>query len=682
MNGMPNSQNNSQIKLNGLVGNFKSINSRLKLKYLSTKANSNDDRVLLEALKPMRETVSPKDLLDIDSILQRDLDDMRISQEILPYLLNELHGVVNVNHLPFFPSILAVIMPKGYITDPGIEYPENRLEEEEYFDRSSYLNYWSINEYFNSGNNRVKNNIAQMELDLSRVDVLVLDGQHRANAFRAITGVFPGTGSVYSSFYSNWDTKLPNANFDSDLPITLVWFESEDPNHRINAKEIIRDLFVSVNQNSKEISISRNILLDDKNPNSFLTRVFYTFLLNNYKFEINQLSLFHFGLDYDEGLSDRKPLGSFDLFVPETISFAFDFFFFSNSRYSLGDTRKNKSVDFNVSFAPFSDYFETSGDDYFETYVDIYDERQKKIKSIIDKREFSKNLCLSDEFNRIYKILDSFPFVGFYVSKLNDLNDSYNSKQKPFDLPQPRVAFDEIIKGEQGLYFSMRRANKTVQQNPFWSYIEDIEKSFNGRLSELFSINVPPTLDHLNLPPHVSVFDAIIKMQTKVFPIALLTACEYYNKEKSINLNNPDEFLLRVNMLGLEKWTKCFVIFWREFIKGDLTPMAWPTVTTLILRVIQDNSKNELFCNEITKSPEYVMLVRQLKLAVENYRETSLKGVNWTFLNISAFDPKTINELFKSEFEKLSDLFKLCGMEILLFDFEKVGWEYIESKFL
>jgi hypothetical protein len=651
------------------------------LKYLSTKANSNDDRVLLEALKPMRETVSPKDLLDIDSILQRDLDDMRISQEILPYLLNERHGAVNDKHLPFFPSILAVIMPKGYITDHNIEYPENCLEQLEYYERSSYLNYWSINEYFNSGNNRIKNNLAQLELDLSKVDVLVLDGQHRANAFRAITGVFPASGSVYSSFYSNWDTKLPNTNFDSDLPITLVWFESEDINYRINAKEIIRDLFVSVNQNSNPISISRKILLDDKNPNSFLTRVFYTYLLNNYKFEINRLSLFHFGLDYDEDLSNRKPLGSFDLFVPETISFAFDFFFFSNSRYILGDSRKNKSSDFNVSFAAFSEYFETSGDVYFETYSDIYDDRQKKIKSGLDKREFSKKLCLSVEFNRIYKILNSFPLVEFYVSKLNDLNDSYNSKTKPFDLPHPRVAFDEIIKGEQGLYFSMRRENETVQQNAFWPYIDAIEKNFNDRLSELFSVNVPPTLVHLNLLPHVSIYDAILKMQTKVFPIALLAACEHYNREKSISLNNPEEFLLRVKMLGLEKWTKCFVIFWREYVKSDLTPMAWPTVTTLILRVIQDNNRNELFCNEIKKSPEYLMLDRQLKQAVEKYRETELKGINWPYLKISDFDPNAINELFKSEFDKMSDLFQLCGMEILVFDFASVGWEYIKSKF-
>ncbi len=649
---MPNAQNNSQIKLNGLVGNFKTINSYLKLKYLSTKANSNDDRVLLRALKPMRETVSPKDLLDIDSILQRDLDDMRISQEILPYLLNEINNVENEKHLPFFPSILAVIIPKGYFTDHNIQYPENSLEQFENFDRSSYSTYWSINEYFNSGNNRLKNNLAQLELDLSKIDVLVLDGQHRANAFRAITGDFPGTGSVYSSFYSNWDGKLPKRDFNSDLPITLVWFESENTNYRINAKEIIRDLFVSVNQNARPISSSRNILLDDKNPNSFLTRVFYTYLLNNYNFNIDVLSLFHFGLDYDEDLSNRRPLGSFDLFVPETISFAFDFFYFSDARYSLGELRKNKTFDFNVSFNAFSNYFETTGSEYFETYIDIYDSRQKKIQSGLDKREFSNNLCLSAEFKRIYNILNSFPLVEFYVCKLKDLNDSYNSRTNPFVLPQPRVAFDEIIKGEQGLYFSMRRASNTVQNNAFWPFIEIIENNFNDRLSTQFLINVPPTLVHLNLDVAVSVYDAILKMQTKVFPIALLAACEQYNNEKNINLNNPDEFIFRVNQVTLEKWTKCFVIFWSEFVKGDLTPMAWPTVTTLILRVIQDNSKNELFCADIIKSPEYLMLSKQLKNAVEKYRETVLRGVNWPYLDITNFDNITINELFNSEFDK------------------------------
>ncbi len=674
--------NNNIIKLNGISGVFQTIGSNVRVRYLATKANSNLDEKILSELKPMRETANPKDIPDIESILQRDLDDMRISQQILPYLLNERFGRSSENHLPFFPSILAVLIPKGLIKDDDIFYPKYDENDENKCTRKGYNNYWSIYEYYNKQKDGsiAYNNFAKLELDISKVDILVLDGQHRANAFRALTGKFPPQHSVYTTFYNQWQGKLPASEFNSDLPMTLIWFESPLNSHELNAKELIRDLFISVNQNSKPVSLSRQILLDDSTPNTLLTRIFYTYLLLNHKFELGKLSLFHFGLDYDEELRDRKTISSFNLFVPEAVSFAFDFFYFSSIRYYLGDKRKNKTGDFNVSLENFSEYFQTNGPDYFEIVEDNYGDKQKIVKHDMDKRVFSSQLVSTVEFIRIHEIINGFPLISFYLTKLDELKNSYDNHLSPFDDPAAQTAFEEIIRGEQGLYFAMRRTTSTTRPNKFWHHVQKIETTLLDSLNETFKIQNQGRAKDLIGADFVSLKDAFEKIQTKVFLTSLLFACESYNKEKGIPFKSSAEFIARLGNITLEKWTKGFVIFWKIWIGGELTPMAWPSVTTLILRLCQDNSKNELFYKNPINSPEYDITKNRIESAIENYRNEIHKGINWEHLKIDDFQIRRLNMIFHDEFILVSDLMISCEMEITPFDYHEIGWNRVYNK--
>lgn len=142
----PKATKNSKIILNGTVGQFQTINSNYRIRYISTKANAQTERDFLSLLKPMRESVSPQSILDIESILQRDLDDVRISEKIIPYLLNENNGIQSPTHLPFFSSVLAVIMPKNYLVKEELDYPNDTIYESSDNDvqKITYNDDWSL----------------------------------------------------------------------------------------------------------------------------------------------------------------------------------------------------------------------------------------------------------------------------------------------------------------------------------------------------------------------------------------------------------------------------------------------------------------------------------------------------------------------------------------------------------
>jgi hypothetical protein len=64
-----------------------------------------------------------------------------------------------------------------------------------------------------------------IEISRRKAEVVVLDGQHRANAFRFLSGDLDVEDTIYATFYQG----LGAANeVDADLPVTLIWFEAGD----------------------------------------------------------------------------------------------------------------------------------------------------------------------------------------------------------------------------------------------------------------------------------------------------------------------------------------------------------------------------------------------------------------------------------------------------------------------
>ena len=73
------------FKVRGIVGKFKVVDAKWEIWHFSTIASSNNSsgagnsQRLLSELKPMRERVTPSEIKDMSSLLQRDLDDSRVA---------------------------------------------------------------------------------------------------------------------------------------------------------------------------------------------------------------------------------------------------------------------------------------------------------------------------------------------------------------------------------------------------------------------------------------------------------------------------------------------------------------------------------------------------------------------------------------------------------------------------
>jgi hypothetical protein len=668
----PSASQNNSIVLNGLIGEFKTLKSKVKIKFFSAKANSKRDIDFLDELKPMREKYPVSDINDIQSIIQRDVNDTRIAQEILPYLLNEVLGKSSETHLPFFPAIMAILLPKKFILSNIENYPDSTLNEEKSDARilSYGIDNWQIKEYLSDGQST---NFATLTVNKSNVDMLVVDGQHRANAFRAVTGKFP-QNSVYEIYYDNAKSShlIPSNNFDADLPVTILWFERDDASVILNPREIVRNLFISVNNGAKHIGLSRSILLNDSLPNNFLTNSFYNFLLKNYKFQINKLSLFHFGLDYDKNLSDRKGIGNFDLFVPEIVDFAFNFFYFNNNRYFPGKGSYNDIKNLNTDLDSFENYFLSSANNYFHRVEDDYENWHKRFIDEDARTSLSDYLSSHDaEYQRIYDIISNFPIVQKYLEILEELYRDIENKRNHFQSPTNNFkdAFDKIISSEQGLYFSLSELPKTAfVKGNYWELTHDIEVKFCNHYL--------PKQNVVGIPDPYSFRTAVDRLRTKVFFIGILAACEGFNNHHSLPANSSNEFISKVTQVSIDKWVKCFDVFWGRYI-GELKPLKWPVVSSLILRILQDDN-DQYFTKNTVNSPDYIMLKLELEETCRSYVKDILHRTFDNNLSIAAFDVSRINLMFADRLNQLKLFYNMCDMNLIDFpDYEDFGWNYI-----
>lgn len=113
------------------VGGQAEAGSKVLVRYFSTVAAgqhskaAGDSQGLLRELKPMRERVRVSDLRDLSSLLQRELDDDRVANELVPYL----RGVNTA--VGFFPGILVALVPQGFLrSQEAAAYPRPSAERE------------------------------------------------------------------------------------------------------------------------------------------------------------------------------------------------------------------------------------------------------------------------------------------------------------------------------------------------------------------------------------------------------------------------------------------------------------------------------------------------------------------------------------------------------------------------
>jgi hypothetical protein len=649
----------SSIKLNGLLGQFKSPNSNYKIVFFSTVANSKDEAYssFLEKLVPLREKVAAFKIKEFETLLQRDINDSRIAEDIIPYLINIKN---DPNHIAFFPSVLCVLMPKGFLKGYSNYVSNNSNETVCYpkpdrpttsLDDVRYGNSWKLSNFPN--NEGVLSRFSQIEIFINNADFLVLDGQHRTNAYRAVAGLFPEHGSIYKSFYESLGDTIPISSLEADLPVTLIWFESEN-DYEIKPSYISRNLFIDVNNTSKVISNSRLILLNDKQPSNVMTRLFYSYLGSEYGFNLSKLSLFHYAFDYSGNLSDRStPICPLCLFAPEIINHSLDWFFFSKpGNFYLG--KSSVKAGENTDFGYFDKYFNSSSLENFIKTTDQFDVPVKLVKPGTDLESLKTEAYNSDIFPVIYDLISNFPFVEKFIISTELIHRDYAERKNCFHQNSARVtAFEKAILGGESLYYTLFASSKNNNYKVAITEQGGIEESFANILKSQFDLQ------------HSNSIDLVYnRIRTYIFSTGYLMAFSFFHTESGLSLDDAkSEFISRIKSVDEHEWVIFFTDLWSSYF-GDREskPSLWPLVTNLILRVIQ--KEGEFFDNDAHRdwSPEVQIVKMNMRRLLLSFIDQKHGGRRPNSLKRSEFPAAEINTLANTAIEQMQVVFSNSGL--------------------
>lgn len=295
-----------QNTVEGTWGEFCTPTGRVA--FILTKARlgssgTDGERRLTAQLRPVRE-VLPVEKLDFNQLLQRDLDDHRVAEGLIPYLLKP-----KTTGPAFFPPIMAVLLP-FQANAPAEAFPDESFNEPVdvdgiTFEERRYGQSYRVQRLFN------KEQKIYHSIKLGRIawndecaKLVVLDGQHRAMALLAIDRTVnslwgsAGAANRYRHFYEHRVRDLlkgAGQPFDLDkveIPVTVCWFpdlngEGKDPH------KAARKLFVDVNKEARAPSEARLTLLSDTE----LVNIFTRRLLNRLREDNPPLPIF--AIEYD-----------------------------------------------------------------------------------------------------------------------------------------------------------------------------------------------------------------------------------------------------------------------------------------------------------------------------------------------------------------------------------------------
>jgi hypothetical protein len=275
------------VHLQGTIGKFRvstedGRSAGVEVKYLLTHVTLTDRQgqsQLLDMLAPVREVFEIKDL-DFDEIMQRDIDDSRVSLELIPYLLDTSTS----GQIKLFPPIVAVALPlrptsrvpdglyrkvtaKESPSDQNPGFTESvitaGLEGEEQFQFKQFL----------KDGIPLSSDGAQLSLSHNNCALAIVDGQHRAMALLALYRNMKGgwsdaRRSPYASYYSVWpDNEIRSYDLgELQLPVLICTFPElfEGNAKNIDVVRAARRVFLTLNKTAKKVSDSRNKLLNDQ----------------------------------------------------------------------------------------------------------------------------------------------------------------------------------------------------------------------------------------------------------------------------------------------------------------------------------------------------------------------------------------------------------------------------------
>lgn len=637
----------SFIELLGTYGKFNVLNSHYTIHYFSTYANNRDNanRDLLKELKPMRERMAVENLDDLSALLQRDLNDLRVANDLVPYLENKQK---DLKHIAFFPAVLAVLAPADFIQNNENSYPlMSNSSETENSGSFNYSDYWIL-ERFKDENSKLSP-LGKIKINLSKTSVIVLDGQHRANAFRVLANCFNNDANkIYNNFYENIE---PIENLDADLPVTLVWFETSSVSDKVEPKMISRKLFVDVNNSAKSVSKSRTILLNDRIPSSILTRFFYSRIAKNSSFKTNELSLLSSGFDVDTDLKLASP-HIFTLTTPEIIDYTFDWFYFGSRNFS--DLQKYQSREMQRNFIEYFEKYLSKDVKYVEFTKDSDGNSLKKVKSDADLVEFE------NDFNNscglaFESIFNNFNLLKCHYLASDFIEESHIKLKGEWESPSMSDAWEKLYKGGEGLYYVFNNLKKKNSQ--IMSSAKTISDLFSKHRADLIKADKS------------KVDEAFRSFRSLAFQVGLFMALDkFYSTLKFNSLTEAaDDFINRLNKWSPKDWVYILTNV-RETLLNNVDPKSWPAYQNLILRLIQE--KNEFYDlnQNVEFSPEAKIFEKYFRWEADSYVKKEYRR-ELSQTKSSEISQEKFTEFVESAFTSVNELFSpLKNFKTLKFD--------------
>jgi len=664
----------SLIEIQGCLYNFETPNSNIKIKFFQSGVGKDVPNGIefLKYLKPVRELLETNQIQDIRQLVQRELDDVRIINSLLPYILNE-NNILGESGIAFFPSVLGVLMPKNYLNQLNKDYPIINTEKQEitkacnveYYESDGFN--WSVKQYKDDTGNPLA--FSSLTIDRNNCDVVIIDGQHRINAFRAACDALTTDNDVVKQIYNSC-LQYPE-NTKVNLPVTLLWFEIQEnvSNVSISPEIISRKLFIDVNNSAKGIATSRKILLDDRNPVNLITNHFYSLVADNHGYGINCLSLAHLGFDVPSEVSQQQSFNSIPftyITTPERLKYVFDAFFVRSKSYSIGSgiktldaRKKNYSASItteSTSKTQLNIMMPNSSDISIVQYDDVY--LETKVLYVSDdllsngktKQDIIRNEFHEQFYNCFYKLFSEFDFFNSYISRISDFNNEIINTGDVYE----ETTWKSVFLDGKSLFFTLR--NKSQENNVFSKTLNSLEKKFcNKHLTGSFQV--------YGTSGTTSEIDLFASFRTLAFQIGYVQAFYEYCKlvhdcnfsiidERTLN-EYCDEYIQKVNRISYTEWANYF-IFLRD-LQGETHPKFFPVITHLILRKIQE--PNTIFDSSIEDkymSPECYYFHQKAvdvikRIITDNFSPSEIKSISLNDILSQNLGGRSYLEIFEEQ---------------------------------
>ncbi|OUR79629.1 hypothetical protein A9Q83_04325 [Alphaproteobacteria bacterium 46_93_T64] len=292
----PRTSSSLNLTLEGSVGSFNigtgkvgqnSLEVRYFLTHMGLDFTMGSSEELLKHLAPVREMFDFEEL-DFDEIMQRDIDDSRVSGELIPYLLDaNSHDLVKL-----FPPIVVVVLP----TLEGTNKPANLYPSVENFERPPEGEIAETTQLLRSGSigaevfqfeqpivdgRTLKHDLVRLKLNTNKAKLVIVDGQHRAMALLALYRNLKddwsdAKRSPFKEYYEEWTpAHIEEFNLtEINLPVMFCTFPQICEGYKgdLDLKQAARAIFLTLNKTARRVSNSRNILLDDSDLVAVLLR--------------------------------------------------------------------------------------------------------------------------------------------------------------------------------------------------------------------------------------------------------------------------------------------------------------------------------------------------------------------------------------------------------------------------